>query len=76
MRQLRIITKTPDTEQVMLEPGVHGALYNIPEVREARDVIEKNPAIEMLGIRIGARYYSLVVSHEDTLQPQHFQLDE
>jgi len=72
MRQLRIITKTPETEQVQLEPGVHASLYNIPEVRSAREYIEANPKVEMVGIRIGARYYSLVVVHNDELSPGHF----
>ena len=75
MRQLRIITKTPDTEQKQLEPGVHGALYNLPEIRSAQDYIQDNEAVEMVGIRIGARYYSLVVSWEDELQEGRFKIE-
>lgn len=74
MRQIRIITKTPSTDQTQLQPGVHGTLYNIPEVRAARVIIAENESIEMLGIRIGARFYSLVVIHADELQEGHFEI--
>lgn len=76
MRMYRVVTKTPDTEQQILEPGIHAALYNIPEVRDCVAFIEQQPHVEMIGIRISARYYSIVVIDADELQPGHFQLSD
>ena len=75
MRQIRIITKTPDTDPKQLQPIVHGALYNIPEIRDAREYIRDNPAVEMVCIRLESRYYSIVVSHEEELQEGHFEIE-
>jgi len=76
MRQYRIITKTPTVKQVILRPGMDSSQYNIPEVRDAVDYLKSQPHVEMIGIRIGAKYFSLVVVHNDELQPDHFRLDE
>jgi hypothetical protein len=76
IRQYRIITKTPTTDQVMLEPITHSALYNIPEVRTAVEFVEANKNVEMIGIRIDARFYSIVVVYDDELKDGHFQLKD
>lgn len=49
------------TEPKVLEPGVHAALYNIPEIREAREFITSHPSVEGVWVRVGARAYSLIV---------------
>lgn len=76
MRQYRIITKTPDSEEQLLQPGVHATLYNIPEIRNAVEFIEANQATEMIGIRLGARFYGIVVIVADELKEGHFQLQD
>lgn len=75
MRQYRIITKTPESDPVMLEPVTHAALYNIPEVREAVSWIAEHDSVEMVGVRVRARFYSIVVSYEEELQEGHFKFD-
>lgn len=76
MRMYRVITWTPDTKQQILEPGVHAALYNIPEIRDCVAFIEEQSHVEMIGIRISTRVYSIVVIDADELQPGHFQLSD
>lgn len=72
IRQYRLITKTPDTEPQQLEPITHAALYNIPEVRESIEFCKTHTSIEMVGIRLGARFYSVVVVYADSLLEGHF----
>lgn len=75
MRQYRIITQTPDTEQSLIEPGVHKALYNMDVIKESVKFITTHKYVEMIGIRIDARLYSIVVTHADELLDNHFELD-
>jgi hypothetical protein len=74
IRQYRIITKTPGTPEVMLEVGANAVLYNIPEIRAAVDFIKANPNTEMVGIRIDTRFYGIVVTYNDTILENHFEL--
>lgn len=74
IRQYRIVTKTPDTDETMLQPGVHATLYNIPEIRDSVEFLEKQPHVEMIGVRIGPRFYGIVVIHDKEVRPHHFQL--
>lgn len=60
----------------MLEPGVHAALYNIPEVRAAREYIEQHPECEGVWIRIGKRAYSLTVLVAETAPPSSFEIPD
>lgn len=77
LRQYRIVSKTPTTDPVILEPTTHAALYNIPEVRAAIEFARTNTMAELVGMRINARFYSIVVVYADKLQPNHFEfLDE
>lgn len=68
-RQLQIKTCVADGDKiskpVLLEPGVHGGLYNIPEIRDARDYLRAHEECEAMWIRIGTRSYSLIVSNKD-----------
>lgn len=59
-----------------LEPGVHAALYNIPEVREAREYIEAHPECEGVWLRIGKRAYALTVSVAENPPPHSFELPD
>ena len=74
LRQYRIVTKTPESDEQMLQPGVHAALYNIPEVRDCVTFLETQPHVEMIGIRLGSRFYGIVVIHAPELQEHHFQV--
>ena len=77
IRQYRIVTKTPtddNQEGTMLQPGVHAALYNIPEIREAVAWLETQQHVEMIGIRIGPRFYGIVVIRDKEVRAHHFQL--
>lgn len=77
MRQYRISTKAPqDTEETVLEPGVHGALYNIPEIRDSVAFLENQPNIGFIGITISTRLYGITVIDADELKPNHFQLTD
>lgn len=76
IRQYKIITKTPDSDPVTLEPTVHASLYNIPEVRAAIEFARTNKKAELIGMRIDARFYSVVVTYADSLQPNHFEFSE
>lgn len=76
IRQYQIITKTPATDPVALEPMVHAALYNVPEVRAAIEFARTNPNAEMVAMRIDARFYSVVVSYADELKPLHFTFED
>lgn len=76
MRQYRVLTKTPETNWVQLEPNVHGGLYNIPEIRSAIEYLKSAISVEMIGIRINSRVYTIIVTHEDELQPNQFELPE
>lgn len=66
-RQLQIKTCVANGDEVsvpvLLEPGTHGALYNIPEIRDARAYIAAHPECEGMWVRIGRRSYSLIVSN-------------
>jgi hypothetical protein len=72
IRQYRIITKTPTTEFQQLEPMVHAALYNIPEVRTAIEFCQLHDNVEMVGLRLNTRLYSIVVIYADKLLENHF----
>ncbi len=74
IRQYRIVTKTPDSKETMLQPGVHAALYNIPEIRDCVVFLETQPHVEMIGIRLNIRFYGIVVIQAPELQAHHFQL--
>jgi hypothetical protein len=76
MRQYKIVTSTPETEPAVLEPGAHAALYNIPEIRTAVAFVRENQRMEFVGIRIDARRYSVVVTHDDELLDNHFELKD
>lgn len=64
------------SEPAVLEPGVHGPLYNIPEIREARAYIEAHPECEGVWIRIGQRAYSLTVLVSDKAPPHSFTIED
>ena len=74
IRQYRIVTKTPQTKEQMLEPGVHAALYNIPEVRRAVEFVSENEFAEMVGVRISSRFYGIIVVFADTILDSHFEI--
>lgn len=73
IRQYRIVSKTPDTDPVTLQPIVHAALYNIPEVRAAIVFAQTNLTAELIGMRINARFYSVVVVYAEELLENHFE---
>ena len=76
MRQYRVMTKTPDTDYTILEPGVHTALFNLKDVQDAIEFINSRKHVEMVGIRIGGRVYTIVVvTSSDTLLDNHIELD-
>lgn len=76
IRQYRIMTKTPGNDPVTLEPIVHAALYNVPEVRAAIEFARTNLAAELVGMRINARFYSVVVTYAEELQENHFEFSD
>ncbi len=76
LRQYRIVSKTPTTEPVILEPMTHAALYNIPEVRAAIEFARINTTAELVGMRIDTRFYSIVVVYDDELKPNHFEFQD
>ncbi len=76
IRQYRIVTKTPETTQQILMPGIHKALYMIPSVQEAVRFVKKHPFVEMVGIRMAARFYSVVVFAGTTLEDTSFPLED
>jgi hypothetical protein len=76
VRQYRIVTKTHDTEEQMLTPGVHAGLYNIPEIRDSVLFLEQQPNVEMIGIRISTRFYGIVVVYDSEPLPNHFTLQD
>jgi 3-dehydroquinate dehydratase len=57
-------------------PVVHAALYNIPEVREAREYIETHPACEGMWLRLGQRAYSLTILVSDEAPPHSFEIND
>jgi len=74
MRQYRIVTKTPDSKEQLLRPTVHASLYNIPEIRSAVEYLDQSPHVEMIGIRMGVRFYGIVMVEAEDLKDDHFQL--
>lgn len=66
------------TEPVLLEPFVHGTLYNIPEIRAARQILADNEHFEMIAIRLDNRCYMLTVVTKDQMElyPNAFELVE
>lgn len=74
IRQYRLLTKTHlDDEAIQLRPTIHADLYNIPEVRSAVDYVKENPEVEMVGIRIDTRFYSVVVVYNEEVLEDHFE---
>lgn len=49
------------TELVKLEPLLHRLLYDIPAIRKARSFMAENPEVQMTGIVLDKRYYSIIV---------------
>lgn len=76
IRQYCILTRTPDTQPAILEPGLHASLYNIPEIRSAIDYVKENEHVEMVGIRIATRIYTVAVVYDEKLKPSHFELKD
>ena len=58
------------------EPGTHAGLYNIPEVRTAVNFIKDNPNVEVIGVRIDTRIFSVIVVYADELLPSHFEISD
>jgi hypothetical protein len=52
-------------------------LYDIPAIRKTREFMVANPEMQMVGIVVGTRYYSVVVIAENKLELEKyaFQLD-
>ncbi len=68
---------TPDgtsTAPVFLEPFVHRALYDIPSVKRARQIMAENDEIEMVGVRVGARAYVINVVNNPNQHTHVFDL--
>lgn len=76
MRQYMILTKTANDEQpVALKPIINASLYNVPEVRAAIEFVRDNPTAQLVGVNVGTRIYSVVVTHADELKDNHFTLE-
>lgn len=77
-RQLQIKTCVANGDEVsvpvLLEPGIHGALYNIPEIRDARDYLRAHLECEGMWIHVGRRSYSLLVSNSEEPMEKGFEI--
>jgi hypothetical protein len=61
IRQYRIIRKPLGEEPVQLIPVLGAMQYNVPELRAAIEFCRTNEKAEMVGLRIGTTFYSVVV---------------
>jgi hypothetical protein len=73
MRKYVIYTRVVQEDNTMspptlLEPFVHKMLYDIPAVKLARSFLEDNECVQMVGVVIGERHYSVVQITDD--QPE------
>jgi hypothetical protein len=62
---------------VTLEPFVHSALYDIPDIRAARKFLMSNQNAEVVAIRFGKRCYTITVitDNHPELEKYAFELD-
>lgn len=76
--QTRVINDDSSmTPLVRLEPLLHKSLYDIPAIKTARGIMVANPEIQMVGVVVGKRYYTIIVLEEvkPEIEKYAFELD-
>ncbi len=61
IRQYRIIKKSLGGGTIQLTPVVYVRQYHVPELQAAIEFCRTNEKAEMVGLRIGTTFYSVVV---------------
>ena len=77
MRQFRMIRKKAGEEPTQLDPESQtykDLVAASPQVRLALDFVRANDRTEMLGLRMGDTFYSIVVVERTGLQEGHVAL--
>jgi hypothetical protein len=75
MRQYKLFYKRLGSGKdfVALEPGVHRAVYDQPEINAAIEIIRTTPHIEGIVVRLGEDLMNIIAFVQEALAPQAFE---
>jgi hypothetical protein len=76
MKQYRVFYKRAQAPNFgVLEPGLHKALYDVPPVAEAIQVLRDHPVVQALVVAQDDALFNIVAFDQDALAPKAFLLN-